>query len=262
MAKRFTATEKWEDSWFRKLDSKHKLLWIYMLDRCDIAGFWERDFDLAGYFTGCKYDEGDVLEKFKSRVVLVNGKLFIPKFIEFQYSKKFDELSEDSPVHRSIIKLLNRYPKDILMIPYQYPIETLHSRVKDKDKDKDKDKVNSVDFLKKRCDAFIGEVNEVVKDFTTEQKEIILGSPKIAKSFIQHWCEPNQAKTKMRFELEKTWSLKGRISTWLKNADKFEPKKYKTNEHIEIPKVRYTNSSINKQPKSIGQIFGEMANGK
>jgi hypothetical protein len=44
-------TEKWEDPWFRKLKPNEKLLYLYMCERCDIAGFWPIDFGLASYLT-------------------------------------------------------------------------------------------------------------------------------------------------------------------------------------------------------------------
>ncbi len=41
MAYRFTNTEKWEDSWFSSLKQIEMLLFIYLCDNCDIAGFAE-----------------------------------------------------------------------------------------------------------------------------------------------------------------------------------------------------------------------------
>jgi len=38
-----------------------------------------------------------------------------------------------------------------------------------------------------------------------------------AKDFIEYWTEPNKSGTKMRFELEKTWDLKRRLSRWANN---------------------------------------------
>ena len=32
--------------------------------------------------------------------------------------------------------------------------------------------------------------------------------------FYNYWSEPNKSKTKMRFELEKTWDVKRRLETW------------------------------------------------
>lgn len=35
--------------------------------------------------------------------------------------------------------------------------------------------------------------------------------------FFQYWSEPNKSGTKMRFELEKTWDLKRRLTRWQLN---------------------------------------------
>jgi len=44
------------------------------------------------------------------------------------------------------------------------------------------------------------------------------------KEFYNYWTEPNQSKTKMRFELEKTWSLDRRLDTWAKRENSFNVK--------------------------------------
>lgn len=52
MTTRFTETDKWEDSWFRKLKLQEKVLFLYICDKCNSAGFWEIDLELASIFTG------------------------------------------------------------------------------------------------------------------------------------------------------------------------------------------------------------------
>jgi len=52
MPKRFTDSEKWKDPWFRKLSTTGKLLFLYLCDQCDIAGFWEIDLDRAAFDIG------------------------------------------------------------------------------------------------------------------------------------------------------------------------------------------------------------------
>ena len=34
------------------------------------------------------------------------------------------------------------------------------------------------------------------------------------RAFYDYWTEPNKSRTKMRFELEKTWDVKRRLNTW------------------------------------------------
>ena len=41
MAYRFTDTNKWHDAWFSSLKPLEKLLFNYLCDNCDIAGFIE-----------------------------------------------------------------------------------------------------------------------------------------------------------------------------------------------------------------------------
>jgi len=36
----------------------------------------------------------------------------------------------------------------------------------------------------------------------------------LIRAFYDYWTEPNKSKTKMRFELEKTWDVKRRLNTW------------------------------------------------
>ena len=45
----------------------------------------------------------------------------------------------------------------------------------------------------------------------------------ILNEFFAYWTEPNQAKTKMRFEMEKTWDMERRLMVWQKRSEKFTP---------------------------------------
>ncbi len=59
---------------------------------------------------------------------------------------------------------------------------------------------------------------------TLEPYESIYGRP-LLKEFNLYWTEPNKSNTKFRQELEKTWSLERRLSTWAKNDKNFNPLK-------------------------------------
>ena len=56
--------------------------------------------------------------------------------------------------------------------------------------------------------------------------------------FIAYWTEPNRSKTKMRYEMEKTWDISRRLNTWYRNQIKFgKIKPDGTDPNYDIPKV-------------------------
>ena len=59
-------------------------------------------------------------------------------------------------------------------------------------------------------------------DFMNSCAAYIEKFPKeMIREFFDYWTEPNKSNTKMKFELEKTWSLERRLGTWEKNEIKF-----------------------------------------
>lgn len=63
--------------------------------------------------------------------------------------------------------------------------------------------------------ADAGEFKKKVAEFSGVYPETML------EDFWRYWSEPNKSGTKMKFELQSTWSLAGRLSTWAKNETKF-----------------------------------------
>ena len=50
----------------------------------------------------------------------------------------------------------------------------------------------------------------------------------LKKEFCDYWTEPNKSKSKMKFELNKTWSTKLRLKTWAANQKKWDKPKSNT----------------------------------
>ena len=48
--------------------------------------------------------------------------------------------------------------------------------------------------------------------------------PDMCNAFYQYWTEPNRTGTKMRWELERTWSIGGRLAKWKTYEPQFESK--------------------------------------
>lgn len=137
MAKRFTDTDKWKKPFIRGLEAKYKLLWFYILDDCDHAGFWMVDLEVAGLRCGFTYDERSVLRVFGSQVQPIkNGSVwFIRDFIDFQYG----ELNEKNRAHNSVLNRLNKYG----IKPLTSPLEGVKEKDKEEEREKDKDKGGS-----------------------------------------------------------------------------------------------------------------------
>ena len=107
MAKRFTDTDKWKKGWFKQLNPKQRLFWLYVLDDCSAAGIWDVDLEVAGIRIGAPINSDEAVEVLGKDVVWFdsNEKIFIPKFIDFQYGV----LNENSRPHASVIKMLDKY---------------------------------------------------------------------------------------------------------------------------------------------------------
>lgn len=85
MAKRFIDTGLYDDEWFMELSKDCKLLWLYLITKCDHAGIIKINEKLCKVQTDIK-DIAGTIKDLGNRIVTVSEHLyFIPKFIEFQY---------------------------------------------------------------------------------------------------------------------------------------------------------------------------------
>jgi len=80
------------------------------------------------------------------------------------------------------------------------------------------DNVNDNDNVINKIEARSQIFKDSLLDFKNKYQVNML------KEFYNYWTEPNQSKTKMRFELEKTWSLDRRLETWAKRENSFNVK--------------------------------------
>lgn len=142
--KRLTDTNKWDDPWFQPLSPTAKLLFLYLLDHCDIAGVVRPNLQLAAFQIGQSVEEKHIIELGDRVKLLAPGKYLLPKFVAFQFGK----LSETSLVHRSVIKAIQSHnltdsipcpshTQGISHIPNQIPHQ-ISPKTKEKEKEKEK----------------------------------------------------------------------------------------------------------------------------
>ncbi len=149
MAKRFTDNDKWDDPWFAELSINHKLLWLFILDKCDHGGIYKVNKKMAEFCIGEKIDWLEFKELLNGRITEISPeKWFIDKFIDFQYGV----LSENCKPHQPVIKILKslglyeKYKKK----GYLYPL----NRVKEQDQDKEQEKEQEIIITESEIEAF------------------------------------------------------------------------------------------------------------
>lgn len=91
-----------------------------------------------------------------------------------------------------------------------------YNNIKEKNTSKDilkkKSRITAVSLsFEQRKDIFI----EQVAPYTETYGASMVGD------FIAYWTEPNHSQTKMRYELERTWDVERRLSTWEKKEAQF-----------------------------------------
>lgn len=224
MAKRFIDTKIWDKAWFRKLSTKNKLVWIYLLGKCDHAGIWDADWELAEFIIGesVTYDELPNVIKDKMEHIKGEEQYFIPSFIDFQYG----ELKEHSKPHMSVLKRLNEKHLKIKGL----------KRVSITPKDKDKVKVKKKD-KKIREQEFSKKVNIISKDIENISDAQI-------NNFIYYWTESNANGRRLKFEMQKTFDIKRRLVKWRDNNIEWGKPNTKTNQERKQESMRHWKSKF------------------
>ena len=109
MAYRFTNTEKWADNWFSNLKQFEMLLFLYLIDNCDIAGFIEINYRRwASDLNSSQQTIEGALKGLERGLILSlsNDCLFIKNFIKHQ---KNLPLNPENKAHAGILKRFEVY---------------------------------------------------------------------------------------------------------------------------------------------------------
>lgn len=103
--KRFTETDKWSDPWFQSLSYGTKLVFMYFLDKCNNAGFYEENINEACFHLGITQDQYKGALKGLGRGIKgASGWYWIKNFLKHQ---KNLPLNAENPAHKQIIFLIS-----------------------------------------------------------------------------------------------------------------------------------------------------------
>jgi hypothetical protein len=120
MAKRFSETEKWNDEWFSELKPLQKLVFLFIVDRCDNAGFMEINTRVNCFLIGITPEQYEGAIKGLSKCIIKSNdgkKLWVVNFLKHQ---KNLPLKFENNAHKQIIYLLEENKKF-----FEYDFENL-----------------------------------------------------------------------------------------------------------------------------------------
>jgi hypothetical protein len=104
---RFTAPEKWNDEWFSNLKPIEKLVFLYLVDKCDNAGFFEINKRIDSFLIGLSEDEflATLRSLKKTYIASVDGrKIWLKNFLFYQ---KNLPLNPGNNAHKQIISFIS-----------------------------------------------------------------------------------------------------------------------------------------------------------
>ena len=109
MAYRFTNTDKWSDAWFSELKQIEMLLFLYLCDNCDIAGFIEINYKRwASDLSSSKETIEGALKGLERGLIVSNSNdcILVKNFIKHQ---KNTPLNLENKAHLGIYKRFELY---------------------------------------------------------------------------------------------------------------------------------------------------------
>lgn len=107
MSKRFSETDKWKDEWFSQLLPLEKLIYLFILDNCDNAGFFSINQRINSFLLGITENEYLGAIKGLNRVLIESkdgSKYWVKKFL---FHQKNLPLNHENNSHKQIISLIN-----------------------------------------------------------------------------------------------------------------------------------------------------------
>ena len=104
MSKRFTETDKWRSPSFRKLPPEDKLIYFFIYENCDNAGFMELDLELISFHTLIPV-EGvrTAIKSLCSRFDIIDGVLWVREFL---FDQKNIPLNPMNNAHKQIATII------------------------------------------------------------------------------------------------------------------------------------------------------------
>ena len=146
MSKRFLNSDIWDKEEFLSSDSESKLLFFYVITRCNNIGVFDISLRMVSFQVGFEVTKEKILNIPSDIEEIKEGVFWLPKFCFHQYG----ELTENCIPHRKYIaelKKLNLLGR--VNVGYSKGSDTLEEKEEEKEEDKDKDKEEEISKIKR-----------------------------------------------------------------------------------------------------------------
>jgi hypothetical protein len=222
---RSVSTAFWSDPFIEDLTPSEKLLFLYLItnDKTNMLGIYEVSIKKISFDTGLNKDIIEKsLKEFErlSKVKYVKNHIVLVNFMKHQ--------NYNTNMKKSAIDIYNELPNELkdsdLSISKENPIkgfESLLNHYGMVSKYEVEDEIETKDEVEEK------KTNLEIRTLAFKEKLVPFKnkySIDLLKNFFQYWTEPNHSKTKMLFELQKTFDIERRLVTWARNDKTFAPK--------------------------------------
>ena len=215
MKTRILHTKIWKDEFVNTLSQKEKLIFIYLLtnDTVSLSGMYELPDKYIKNDLEVTQRELDVAkEKLNDKIIFYNG------WIKIINHDKYNSYTGES-IEKAKEKEMQSVPEE-LREGRPTPDTRVDTRVHPPNNHKSKT------IIKTYNNKLIEEEDKTkLIEYLIEKgmnKEIVLQE---INKFISYWTEKNHTGTKERWQMEKTFEVKKRLTTWFNNINKFGGKK-------------------------------------
>jgi len=105
MSVKFTNPKKWDDVWFAGLTMEQKVMFVYLCEKCDIAGFLEINERLITLQTGIE-NVSDNIKSLSKSIIYRDGYVWVKKHLKHQ---KNLPINPRNGAHKAIVNSIREY---------------------------------------------------------------------------------------------------------------------------------------------------------
>jgi hypothetical protein len=216
MAYRYTNTDKWSDAWFCGLDKEQKLLFMYLCDNCDCAGFIEVNKKKWAFECEMKLTEIEGALKGLDRGLTYSSSSDCIYLINFLKHQKNLPLNDCNKSHIGIFRRFDLYASRFLITDTHEFIENQMDRTSPSDNQEEKKPTKTKEKTwKTDYEMYLSELRAVYKELSNDTEwikererfnknvDILLT---LEKSCVEFWAtESGWAHKKKGRSIENNW---------------------------------------------------------